>query len=195
MTGDKVIQAKGLGDKIEQQLRIWKRNLDGKRLPATVYRIDARNPNQISQTGFQPHKDNGNISIKEHVNNALDQVLANGDTTAKYQSQFVSTAAYGGLKDTILLHVATGKYLYKISTSAINLANASFTDVNDYFDRIGQPRPFPKQREWIKQGGIPGAAIRQYMDAETFYKQKVNIVNGQLVLPDENSISGWQDMP
>lgn len=195
LTGDNIIQAKGAGDKIAAQLRIWKRILDKKQLPDNVYRIDSRTPEQISQTGFQPHNDNGNISIEEHVTGVLDQALANGNTLAKYESQYVSTAAYKGLKDAVLAQVSGGKYLYKIDTAAINLANASFTDVNDYFDRRRKPRPYPEQREWIKQGGIPGAAVRQYMNAQTFYTQEVDVVDGQIVLPDENSISRWQNMP
>ncbi|MBR8839105.1 MAG: DUF4157 domain-containing protein [Stigonema ocellatum SAG 48.90 = DSM 106950] len=195
LTGDNIIQAKGAGDKIAAQLRIWKRILDKKQLPDNVYRIDSRTPEEISQTGFQPHNDNGNISIEEHVTGVLDQALVNGNTLAKYESQYVSTAAYKGLKDAVLAQVSGGKYLYKIDTAAINLANASFTDVNDYFDRRRKPRPYPEQREWIKQGGIPGAAVRQYMNAQTFYTQEVDVVDGQIVLPDENSISRWQNMP
>jgi hypothetical protein len=195
LAGNKVIQAQGLGDRIARQLRIWKRVIDEKHLPDNVYRIDARDPNTISQTGFQPWNDNGNISIKEHVTGVLDQALANGSTLAKQESQYVSTAAYGGLKDAILGQVSMGKYLYKIDTAAIPLRYGSFTDVNNYFDQLGIPRPFAKQREWIKEGGIPGAAITHYMSAQTFYTQEADVVDGQLVLPDENSIAGWQAMP
>ncbi len=193
LVGDKVIQAASVKDRVAQQLRIWKRMLDQKQLPENVYRIDARDPNTIRQTGFQPHKDNGNISIKEHVTGALDRALANGNTLAKYESQYVSTSAYEGLKDAVLAQISTGKYLYKIDTTGIQ-AKTSFTDANDHFDRQGEPRPYPNQREWVKQGGIPGAAITHYMDARLFFTQEVRIVDGELILPAENSIQGWQPL-
>jgi hypothetical protein len=44
------------GGKIATQLRIWKRSLDKKQLPDNVYRLDARTPQVIRQSGFQPHK-------------------------------------------------------------------------------------------------------------------------------------------
>jgi len=181
-------------ESVKRQLRIWKRQIDKKSLPNKVYRIDARDANTIKDQGFQPWKATGNISIKEHVTGALDQALADGSTLAKYQSQFVSTAAYHGLADAVLAQVSHGKYLYKIDTTYAGLNPADFNDVNDYFDKRGIPRPYPKQREWLNQGGIPGAAVTHYMGAQDFFLQ-ANVVGGKLVLPNEGNIAGWQSMP
>jgi hypothetical protein len=181
-------------ESVKRQLRIWKRQIDKKSLPNKVYRIDARDANTIKAQGFQPWKATGNISIKEHVTGALDQALADGSTLAKYQSQFVSTAAYHGLADAVLAQVSQGKYLYKIDTTYAGLNPADFNDVNDYFDKRGIPRPYPKQREWLKQGGIPGAAVTHYMGAQGFFLQ-ANVVGEKLVLPNEGNIAGWQSMP
>jgi hypothetical protein len=183
----------GIKKGISRQLRIWKRQMDKKSLPNSVYRIDARDPTAISAGGFQPWKAAGNITIKEHVTGALDQALADGSTLAKYESQFVSTANYKGLADGVLANASMGKKLYKIDTNFAGINRASFTDVNDYFDRLGRDRPYPQQREWLKAGGIPGAAVTHYMDAPNFFQQCT--FTPSITLPDEGSVNGWQAMP
>ena len=86
------------------------------------------------------------------------------------------------------------KYLYKIDTNFAGLNKADFTDVNDYFDKRDLDRPYPRQREWLKDGGIPGTAVSHYMNAMNFYGQ-VTVNATEMDLPAEGSVAGWQAMP
>lgn len=165
---------------------------EGADLPEMVYRIDERAPLIVSREGFQPWKPGGNISIEEHVSGGLKgkRTPMGLPKPAKHESQFVSTSAYQGLAGT--LRFAQGKYFYKIDTGFQEINKSDFTDVNDYFRRKGIFNPYPDQLEWIKKGGIPGAAVTHYMEGKDFQDQCVN--NGGK-LPDESSLTGWKEMP
>ena len=158
-----------------------------KTLPRNTYRWDTRDPNTIAQEGFQPRNPGGNIRLDEHVNN----VLNNGEV-AKYQSQWVSTGAYGMLKklDPTFAQQVLNTNLYKIDTT-IAKRTGNFHDANDFFDKKGKKRPYASQREWAKLGGVPAAAIVKWMPGEDFFNQ-YSLENGA---PDENALANWQDMP
>jgi hypothetical protein len=198
-TGSPVIQRAGSKtpswiEGFKRKMRILKRILDKKSLPPKVYRLDARPPEKISYEGFQPWKPEGQISIEEHVNNVLKN---SGGKLAKYDSQFVSTAGYKGLADATLAQICGGKFIYKVDTKFAGMDKSNSADVNDYFDRLGQRRPYSTQREWIKSGGIPGAAIEEYLPAGDFYKNQVKYKTKplRLQLPKESDIKGWRPLP
>jgi hypothetical protein len=175
---------------IKRQKRIIARVLF-KKLPANTYRFDTRTPEQIAQTGFQPWKNTGNITIREHVENAYQQRPNQGKQT-KYDSQFVSTGGYGILKkiDPTFAQGLLNTNVYKIDT-AIAAQTGRFHDVNDHFDKIGVKRPYATQREWLKEGGIPPAAVVEWMPGIDFADQ----LNSQGQAPDESSLTGWRNMP
>jgi hypothetical protein len=195
--GKLVQRAGGEENGFKRWMRIFKRQLMRKSLPEHLYRLDARVPEKIMFEGFQPWKDSGTISIKEHVSGVLEKASPSGGTLAKQESQYVSTAAYKGLADPILAQICGGKYLYKVDSGYAGMNKSSFTDVNDYFDRLGKKRPFPKQREWIKDGGIPASAVTHFMPAENLYKNQVTFLSNplRLKMPAEEKITGWQPMP
>lgn len=78
--------------------------------------------------------------------------------------------------------------LYRIDTK-IACLTGNFIDVNDIFDRAGMLRPYATQREWLKEGGIPGQAIVAYMTGKTFMDQ-YDFKNGA---PHEDLLKGWLD--
>lgn len=124
----------------------------------------------------------------EHVNNAYAPNHLQAGQQTKYDSQWVSTGAYGLIKniDPTFAQQVLNTNLYKID-SARALATGNFYDANDFYDRAGVDRPYSTQREWIKDGGVDQQAVLEYMDGPT-YAQQLN--NG--VAPDENALAGWQ---
>jgi hypothetical protein len=125
----------------------------------------------------------------EHVNNAYAPTHAQAGQQVKYDSQFVSTGAYGMLKklDPTFAQQAMTSHIYKIDT-ATALLTGNFADANDYFDRHGVDRPYSTQREWIKLGGIDQAAVIEYMDGATYVQQ----LDVHFEAPDEHLLAGWQ---
>ena len=172
-----------------RQRRIIGRVINSKELPAHTYRWDTRTPATIRATGFQPWNGPGNVSLMEHVNNAYALGHAQAGQQAKYDSQWVSTGAYGMLKrlDPTFAQQALGSNLYKIDT-ATALTTGNFMDANDHFDKAGFDRPYSTQREWIKNGGIDQVAVIEYMNGQTY----VNQLNAHFVAPDEHLLAGWQ---
>ncbi|NER93792.1 MAG: hypothetical protein F6J86_08105 [Symploca sp. SIO1B1] len=81
--------------------------------------------------------------------------------------------------------------IYKIDTER-GRQTGQFHDVNDYYDKLGINRPFATQREWLKEGGIPYAAILAWMPGANFANQ-MNVQT--LAAPDESALEGWQEMP
>lgn len=158
-----------------------------KKLPTNTYRWDQRTPDVIAQSGFQPWKATGNIRLDEHVNNVLDS-----GALAKYESQWVSTGAYGMIKklDPTFAQQVLSTHLYKIDT-ALAKQTGSFNDANDYFDKKGKKRPYASQREWVKLGGIPPEAIVAWMLGKDYFDQ-YDMKTGA---PAESALTGWQKMP
>jgi|GEM_PF-1698337 len=171
--------------------RIIGRWINKKKLPTNTYRWDTRAADVIAQVGFQSWKSDGTISIEEHVNNAFMSGAKKGQM-AKKESQWVSTGGYGMLKklDPTFAQQVLNTHLYRIDTSAAKTAG-NFNDANDHFDKIGQARPYASQREWIKEGGVPGASITHWMTGKTFLDQ-YDFTTGA---PDEGALTGWQAMP
>ncbi|MGL6012614.1 MAG: scabin-related ADP-ribosyltransferase, partial [Shewanella oncorhynchi] len=159
-----------------------------KSLPAFTYRWDSRSPGVILASGFQPWNINGNISIIEHVKNSYASG-PNKNLQTKHDSQYVSTGAYGMIKnlDPTFAQQVLNSYLYKIDTN-IALENGNFYDVNDIFDRSGLHRPYATQREWLKSGGIPARAVVMYMQGREYMNQ-YDFVRGA---PDEQVLVGWK---
>lgn len=179
-----------LPEGVNRTRRIIGRVINQKELPAFVYRFDARTPATIRATGFQPWNGAGGISMMEHVNNAYATGHAQAGQQTKYDSQFVSTGAYGILKhiDPTFAQQVLQTNLYKIDTAQA-LLTGMFYDANDVFDRAGVNRPYATQREWIKLGGIDQAAVVATMTGANYA--------GQLAMPggnapDEGALQGWQ---
>src|SRR6266404_4417887 len=162
-----------------------------------VYRFDDRPPAEIARSGFQPrfqprNKDDAKVngvSKIEHVNNAYapDHPKAGQPgQQPKDHSQFVSTGGYGMLKniDPTFAQKLLRTNIYKIDTKKA-LETGLFFDANDHFDKKGKDRPYPTQREWIKEGGIDPKAVIAFMDGETFWKQ---CDQDKLVGPDEKQL-------
>ncbi len=175
---------------VNRKRRILGRIINRKELPAFVYRFDSRAPAAIRATGFQPWNGAGGISMMEHVNNAYATGHAQAGQQTKYDSQFVSTGAYGILKhiDPTFAQQVLQTNLYKID-AAVALQTGVFFDANDTFDRAGVNRPYSTQREWIKVGGIDQAAVLETMTGANYA--------GQLAMPggtapDEDALAGWQ---
>ena len=171
--------------------RIVGRWINNKQLPVNTYRWDTRLPAKIANSGFQPWNANGNIRLEEHVNNAFASGEQQGQQ-AKYESQWVSTGAYGMLKklDPTFAQQVLNTYLYKIDTTTAK-TTGEFSDANDYFDKINKDRPYASQREWIKLGGIPPEAVVKWMRGKDFVEQ-YDIDTGA---PNENELTGWKAMP
>ena len=177
---------------LERRKRIVARFLF-KSLPAHTYRFDTRTPAQLRETGgLQPWNAAGNITIREHVDNAYQNGLRQGQQT-KYDSQFVSTGGYGMLKriDPTFVQQILNTNIYKIDT-ALASQTGNFNDVNDYYDRLGVDRPYSTQREWLKEGGISYEAIVGWMPGIT-YADQIDPQTGDA--PDEGALQGWQAMP
>ena len=172
-----------------RQRRIIGRIINQKELPAHTYRWDTRAPATIRATGFQPWNGGGNVTMIEHVNNAYSAGHAQAGQQTKYDSQWVSTGAYGMLKklDPTFAQQVLNSNLYKIDT-ATALTTGNFMDANDTFDRAGVDRPYSTQREWVKLGGIDQAAVIEYMDGQTYANQ----LNVHFEAPDEAQLVGWQ---
>jgi hypothetical protein len=186
-SASKTIQRDGtLAEKAGRAKRIVARFFK-KKLPTNTYRWDQRTPDVIAQTGFQPWKATGNIRLDEHVNNVLDS-----GELAKYESQWVSTGAYGMIKklDPTFAQQVLNTHLYKIDTSLAK-QTGSFNDANDYFDKKGKKRPYASQREWVKLGGIPPEAVVEWMPGQDYFDQ----YDFKTGAPDENALTGWQKMP
>ncbi len=177
-----------LPDRVNRARRILVRIISGKELPQYVYRFDTRTPADIRRDGFQPRQAGGNVSLREHVNNAYAPNNAQAGQQTKYDSHWVSTGAYGLINriDPTFAQQVLNTNLYKIDTARA-LASGNFYDANDSFDRAGVNRPYATQREWIKLGGIDQQAILWYMDGLTYANQ---LNNG--VAPGENVLAGWQ---
>ena len=177
-----------LPESVNRKRRILGRLINKKELPAFVYRFDSRSPQTIRATGFQPWNGAGGVSMIEHVNNAFASGARQGQV-AKYDSQFVSTCAYGMLKqiDPTFAQQVMNTNLYKIDT-AVALLTGPFMDANDVFDRAGINRPYSTQREWIKQGGIDQAAVIETMTGAN-YAQQLQMPGG--IAPDEGQLQGW----
>lgn len=127
--------------------------------------------------------------MMEHVNNSYSTGHAQAGQQTKYDSQFVSTGAYGILKniDPTFAQQVMNTNLYKIDT-AVALLTGAFYDANDVFDRAGVNRPYATQREWIKAGGIDQLAVIETMTGAT-YAGQLQMPGG--VAPDENQLQGW----
>lgn len=174
---------------VNRKRRIIGRFINAKALPAHTYRFDERAPAAIRATGFQPWNGAGGISAVEHVTNAYGVGHAQAGQATKADSQWVSTASYGMLKqlDPVMAQkIPGGINLYRINT-AIALGTGNFVDANDHFDRERLNRPYATQREWIKLGGIDQAAVTDYMDGLTYFNQ----LDAQDLAPDENALAGW----
>lgn len=174
---------------VNRKRRILGRLINSKELPQFVYRFDARSPATIRATGFQPWNGAGGISMMEHVNNAYAAGHAQAGQQTKYDSQFVSTGAYGILKtiDPTFAQQVLQTNLYKIDAAQAALTGA-FHDANDMFDRAGVDRPYSTQREWIKEGGIDQAAVLETMTGAA-YAAQLAMPGG--IAPDEDALAGW----
>lgn len=175
---------------VNRTRRIVGRIINRKELPAFVYRFDQRSPQLIRATGFQPWNGAGGISMIEHVNNAYAAGHPQAGQQTKYDSQYVSTGAYGILKkiDPTFAQQVLQTNLYKIDT-ALALQTGVFFDANDVFDRAGVDRPYSTQREWIKVGGIDQAAVIETMTGAN-YAAQLAMPGG--IAPDEHLLQGWQ---
>jgi len=164
------------------------RVINSKQLPAFVYRFDVRTPAVIRATGFQPWNGAGGIGLMEHVNNSYAGG-PNAGTPTKHDSQFVSTCAYGMLKnlDPTFAQQVLATNVYKIDTAIASLTGM-FYDANDIFDTAGVNRPYATQREWIKAGGIDQAAVTETMTGAAYAAQ---LVMPAAVAPDEGLLAGW----
>lgn len=160
-----------LGESLSRVKRQVGRFLKNKKLPPSTYRWDDRKPDVIAQTGFQPWKATGTLTLDEHVNNAFASGAKAGQL-AKFDSQWVSTGAYGMLKklDPVFAQKVMNTHLYRIDT-AIAGQSGKFHDANAHFDKIGKNRPYASQREWTKEGGIAPQAVVNYMDGMDFINQ------------------------
>src|ERR1700680_1939483 len=84
---------------VNRKRRIIGRIINAKALPQYTYRLDQRAPVLIRATGFQPWNGGGNITLVEHVTNAYGANHAQAGQATKHDSQWVSTAGYGMLKN------------------------------------------------------------------------------------------------
>ena len=180
-----------IGESLSRVKRQVGRFLKNKKLPPSTYRWDDRKPDVIAQTGFQPWKATGTLTLDEHVNNAFASGAKAGQL-AKYDSQWVSTGAYGMLKklDPVFAQKVMNTHLYRIDT-AIAGQSDKFHDANAHFDKIGKNRPYASQREWTKEGGIAPQAVVNYMDGMDFINQ-YDMTTGA---PDEAQLTNWKAMP
>jgi Domain of unknown function (DUF4157) len=190
------IQKAEEGKKTETEAtRMWrrvKRFLMGKKLPASTYRWEPLSPELVSQHGIPPRKKQGSVSLKEHVTGAseVDQKMV------KFDSQWISTGAWGMLKklDPTMAHQVLERTLFKIDTARAEEDNEhKFVDVNKHFDQMGQPRPYPSQREWAIEGGIPPRAVVGWMTGEQYMSQYDDATGG--IPGGEESLRGWQPLP
>lgn len=182
-------------DELGRWRRIVARALNNKSVPDKVFRLDERTPEVIAADGFAPWNSQGSISLKEHVRGALDERDPEYGTAAKWKSQWVSTGALTMLQDPTLITAARGKYLYQIDT---HRAGGGFMDVNDHFDRSGIHRPYAKQREWAREGGVPAAAVTGYLKFEPEALEQLEINPADKVDPVKlpaGGLTGWHDMP
>ena len=175
-------------DALGRKKRILTRKIK-KTLPKYVYRWDRRSPDVIRRDGFQPWAVGGDLSVIEHVKNALGNHRSNPGMNAKEYSQFVSTGGYGMLSnlDPVFAQQVLDTNLYKIDTTICGGISSDFFDVNDVFDRAGLHRPYKDQREWAKQNGIPNLAIVGVMCGRKFMSQ-YDFKNGA---PKEENLIGW----
>ena len=82
-----------------RQRRIIGRVINKKTLPQYTYRWDERTPEQIRSTGFMPWDEHGMVTLIEHVKGTYGPNHATKPGgLVKYDSQFVSTGAYGFVK-------------------------------------------------------------------------------------------------
>jgi hypothetical protein len=128
--------------------------------------------------------------MMEHVNNAYPVGHAQAGQQTKYDSQFISTGAYGILKhiDPTFAQQVLQTNLYKIDAAVASLTGVFF-DANDVFDKAGVDRPYSTQREWIKVGGIDQVAVVATMTGANYAAQLVMPAGDA---PDENLLAGWQ---
>lgn len=131
-------------------------------------------------------------SIPNTLEEQVTGVLESGGG-AKHESQWVSTGAYGMLQklDPTFAQQVLNTNLYKIDTAKAKEGNQnSFVDVNAHFDKIGKDRPYATQREWAIQGGVPPAAIVEFMSGKSYFDQ----YDMETGAPAESALSGWQTM-
>jgi hypothetical protein len=190
------IQKAEEGKKTETEAtRRWrrvKRFLMNKKLPASTYRWEPLSPELVSQHGIPPRKKQGSVSLKEHVTGAseVDKKMV------KFDSQWISTGAWGMLKklDPTMAQQVHDRTLFKIDTAKAEEDNEhKFVDVNKHFDQMGQPRPYPSQREWAIEGGIPPRAVVGWMTGEQYMSQYDHATGG--IPGGEESLRGWQPLP
>lgn len=163
-----------------------------KKPPKKVYRLDEREPQQISNTGFSPHNPNGNVSLEEHVSGVLNSPDANGGTATKPHSQYVSTGKLGMLKDEKIMSMVPGKNLYRINTKGQGQNN--FHSVKEHYKKIGEKEPYPKQKEWAHHGTIPPQAITQYLPQEKLVNQ-LPLKPNPIMPWRTKKLKGWENMP
>lgn len=173
---------------LSRKRRIIGRIINRKELPAFTYRLDKRAPATVRREGFQPWQVGGTISLTEHVNGAYGHGQRQGEPT-KFDSQWVSTGAYGLLKklDPTFAQQILDTNVYKIDTR-LALTTGEFMDANDEFDRNNLQRPYATQREWIKLGGIPNTAVVAFMTGKDFFAS-YDLTTGA---PAEDALAGWQ---
>lgn len=173
---------------MERKRRILGRIINRKELPTFTYRLDKRAPATVRLEGFQPWLPDGDITLTQHVKGAYASGPRKGEQT-KYDSQWVSTGAYGLIKniDPVFAHQINHTYVYRIDTR-LALSTGQFTDVNDDFDKRGLHRPYATQREWLKLGGIPQNAVNAYMSGLDFMAQ----YDFDTGAPDELALLGWR---
>jgi hypothetical protein len=161
-------------------------------LPEFVFRSDERAPDAIAQTGFQPWKPTGAVSLIEHVTGALETAQQDKDGLdlqagglTKKTSQFVSTSAnMDGAKDPTLIQGLLNKYYYKISTDG---DEASYTDVSKTFDEAERPNPYEKQNEFAKTGGVPPENIVAFVHGRDLIEFALGNVEADAI--------PWKPMP
>ncbi len=162
----------------------------GKKPPKKLYRLDERRPEQIQNSGgFTPHNPNGKITLNEHVSGKLNTPDQNGGNLAKPHSQYVSTGKIGMLQDQKILTMVPNKTLYKIKPSGQN-----YHSVKDHYKKIGQPQPYPQQKEWAKEGNISPGEITHYMPEQQLLSQ-LPLKRNPWKFWRKPRLKGWQDMP
>ncbi|WP_158997008.1 scabin-related ADP-ribosyltransferase [Pigmentibacter ruber] len=181
-------------ESFQRMRRIVGRIVNRKTLPQFLYRWDQRPPNIIRSEGFKPWNENGTVELIEHVTGSYSndpRNLGKQGSLVKYNSQWVSTGAYGMVKniDPVFAQQVLNTHLYKIDTSIASLSGP-FYDVNDHFDRAGINRPYATQREWAKLGSIPANAVVSYMTGKDYFEQ----YDLKIGAPEERLLKNWQTL-
>ena len=159
----------------DAQLAAWNK------LPKDVYRLDKRTPENLAAVGFQPLDPTAHKTIEQHIRR--------GDSTRT--SQYVSTMEW--VKS--MPHFATKEYyLYRIDPE---FDPFNYVRVQTYFVMKGEAEPYPEQKEWIHEGGIPALAITHYSqatdDGRGWFDEWINAITQDRAISPANI--GWRDMP